>query len=171
MLELCNYIYMSQKLQNAAYTILNLTNSEERPQATRLRKIMATVPDVFVPYTIDEKDYFVAITVTQRDIIPPSPSQDKPYILWQLIKNGAGASSRFTHKRCSPRQQNYVNPADLNGYIHEKGEQLVTVEVTARYTPIVSLPWITKLYSNKFNATISSRPRKQKFETAPYTCP
>jgi len=164
--EISNYVYSNQKLQNASYNLLNLINVQENISSEQLDSIARIVPEVVYPIETTAADYTVYITALQRDV-----GGVDPYVRWQHVFGAeANGDSKFEYDASKTKEENPVSGDALRGFTFAEGDQLIAVELFMRYTPLMGGQLIDDLFGVKNHFMYffsSSRPRKGSFQFNP----
>lgn len=165
LIEAANYLYAGQKVKNATFNILNIINLQENVSTEQLEAITEIVPQVAEPIRLPDDDYQVIVTAMQLDRLPAEQGEyDGPYVLWQESHGGALAESRFDFTDGASRDTNAVDPADVNSFVFARGDQLIAIEVFARYGALLASSFIG---AQDFSVFATSRPRKGAFQFRP----
>lgn len=164
--ELSNYIYTNQKIKNGAYNVLNLINQQMNVSREQLNTISAIVPDVMRPLPMPADGYVVYVTAIQRD-----SNGDGAYIRWQnTFGNESAGPSRFSFSGEGLPGANPVTADQVRGFEFMEGDQLISVELYAVYTPFIDTAATRSLLGLEDGYIYffaSARPRKGAFQFAP----
>lgn len=164
-IEVSNYIYANQKVQNAAYNLLNLVDLQYNLTDGQLDRIAQIVPGVVEPLPLLEGQYLVYVTSLQKD--PGLPA----YIRWQHVHGPTDiGASRFDFDDAATSTDNLVQAEAVKGYDFVDGDQLIAVEVYMYYAPLLKSDIVGGLFDKRgdymyFFAT--ARPRKGAFQLDP----
>ncbi len=164
-IEISNYIYATQKVQNASYNVLNLINLQNNLTSGQLDRIAEIVPGVVEPLPLDATRYAVYVTAMQKD------AGADPYIRWQHpYGNLSAGPSRFEFDEGGGRLGNPVSSETLKGYPFSDGDQLIAVEVYMLYEPLLRSNAIGGLFGMRGDYMYffaAARPRKGAFQFEP----
>lgn len=164
-IEISNYVYANQKVQNASYNVLNLINLQYNLSNSQLDSIAKIVPEVVMPLPLDETRYLVYVTAIQKD------PETAPYIRWQHIYgNEAAGTSRFGYNEGGSIQGNTVSEESLKGFPFSDGDQLIAVEIYMFYEPLLRSDMIGGMFGMRDDYMYffaSARPRKGAFQFNP----
>ncbi|HRJ68544.1 MAG TPA: pilus assembly protein [Beijerinckiaceae bacterium] len=168
LIEASNYVYANQKVESSAANVLNIINQQSQPSLDDIQRIAMAVPEVAKPLQVGGGDFRVVYTAIQRD--KPGRTADvfpEPYVLWQESYGNPGlGSSVLRYSRGGSKEQNKLNPGDLQGLQFTPGDQVIAVEVYIRYKPTIQTGFSPK-YDTAMYYLNFSRPRKGSFSMSP----
>ncbi|MEZ5839538.1 MAG: TadE/TadG family type IV pilus assembly protein [Hyphomicrobiales bacterium] len=166
------YIYANQKLKSSTYNILNLVNMQENVSVAQLQAIAGVISEVSRPVNVDLSTAKVIVTAMQRDLANKNNSQfKKAYVHWQEEFGASGlGESQFAYASGGSKEDNALPESALNGFSFAEGDQIIAVEIFAKYDPLIESEVTDSLLGTDRSMMYflaSARPRKGAFQFKP----